>query len=152
MSHPFTEDHLVECPAIRLFSDLGWETVSAMEETFGPKGTLGRESPGEAVLISRLRPALERLNPDLPPEAITTAKDALTRDRSAMSLAAANREEYGLLKGGVPLSVADGETGAQEPIQAPMLKYLFSANAETCRYAESTRLTYFSERLIFNVC
>ena len=38
------------------------------------------------VLVSRLRPALERLNPALPPEAITAAVDELTRDRSAMSL------------------------------------------------------------------
>jgi type I restriction enzyme R subunit len=122
-AHPFTEDHLVERPAIRLFSELGWETVSAMEETFGPKGTLGRETPGEAVLLSRLRAALERLNPALPPEAITTAIDALTRDRSAMSLAAANREVYALLKEGVPLSVADGETGGQEPVRVRVIDW-----------------------------
>ena len=34
--------------------------------------------------------ALERLNPALPPEAITAAVDELTRDRSAMSLEAAH--------------------------------------------------------------
>ena len=48
--------------------------------------------------MSRLRAALERLNPALPPEAITAAVDELTRDRSAMSLEAANREVYLLLK------------------------------------------------------
>ena len=42
---PFTEDPLVERPAIQLFSSLGWETVSALEETSGPGGTLGRETP-----------------------------------------------------------------------------------------------------------
>ena len=36
-----------------------------------------------------------------PPEAITAAIDDLTRDRSAMSLAAANRDIYQLLKEGV---------------------------------------------------
>ena len=30
--HGYTEDQLVEQPAIGLFADLGWETVSAMEE------------------------------------------------------------------------------------------------------------------------
>jgi len=55
--HPFTEDHLVERPAVQLFSELGWETVAAHEETFGPGGTLGRETPGEVVLIPRLRKA-----------------------------------------------------------------------------------------------
>ena len=35
--------------------------------------SLLRETKGEAVLVSRLRAALERLNPALPPEAITAA-------------------------------------------------------------------------------
>jgi hypothetical protein len=37
------------------------------------------------VLVSRLRAALVRLNPMLPPEAIAAAVDELTRDRSAMT-------------------------------------------------------------------
>ena len=87
-THAYTEDQLVEQPAIGLFAELGWTTVSALEETFGelspglaatlshPLGegaSLGREMKGEMVLVSRLRAALERLNPALPPEAITAA-------------------------------------------------------------------------------
>ena len=83
--HVYTEDQLVEQPAIGLFAELGWAAVSALEETFGATGTLLRETKGEVVLVSRLRAALERLNPGLPPEAITAAVDELTRDRSAMS-------------------------------------------------------------------
>ena len=109
MPHPYTEDQLVEQPAIQLFSKLGWKTAYALEEVFGPRGTLQRESPGEAVLVARLRAALERLNPDLPREALSTAIDDLTRDRSTMSMAAANREVYGLLKEGIRVSVADTE-------------------------------------------
>jgi type I restriction enzyme R subunit len=45
-----------------------------------------RETKGGVVLVSRLRAALERLNPALPPEAVTTAVDELARDRSATSL------------------------------------------------------------------
>jgi type I restriction enzyme R subunit len=37
--------------------------VSALEETFGAGGTLGRETRGEVVLVERLRAALFRLNP-----------------------------------------------------------------------------------------
>src|SRR5947207_535302 len=85
MPHPYTEDQLVEQPAIGLFAELGWTTVSALEETFSATGTLLRETKGEVVLVSRLRAALERLNPALPPEAITTAVDELTRDRSALN-------------------------------------------------------------------
>jgi type I restriction enzyme R subunit len=52
----------------------------------GEGASLGRETKGKVVLVSRLRAALERLNPALPPEAIPAAVDELTRDRSAMSL------------------------------------------------------------------
>ncbi len=114
MPHAYTEDQLVEQPAIGLFADLGWTTVSAMEETFGATGTLQRETKGDAVLVARLRAALERLNPALPSEAIATAIDDLTRDRSAMSLEAANRETYLLLKEGIKVSVPDREHGGQK--------------------------------------
>src|SRR5882672_3820375 len=110
MPHAYTEDQLVERPAIGLFAELGWTTVSALEETFGATGTLLRETKGEVVLVSRLRAALERLNPALPPEAITAAVDELTRGRSAMSLEAANREVYRLLKEGIPVSVLERDS------------------------------------------
>ena len=135
MPHDYTEDQLVEQPAIGLFAELGWQTVSAMEEIIGsaepspgPAGhplplgegrgegrvALGRETKGEVVLVSRLRVALERLNPDMPPEAITAAVDELTRDRSVMSLEAANREVYLLLKDGIKVPVLDHELGGQK--------------------------------------
>ena len=115
--HAYTEDQLVEQPAIHLFADLGWQTVSAMEETFGPDGTLQRETKSEVVLVSRLRAALARLNPELPPEAITSAVDELTRDRSGMPLEAANREVYLLLKEGLRVSVPDREHGGQKTVR-----------------------------------
>jgi len=120
MSHAYSEDQLVEQPAIGLFDDLGWATVSAAEETFGVSGTLGRMAKTEAVLTGRLRTALERLNPTLPPEAITSAMDELTRNRSAMSPAAANREVHSLLKEGVRVTVANTETvESSEPSPQP---------------------------------
>ncbi|CAK0748905.1 Type I restriction enzyme R Protein [Gammaproteobacteria bacterium] len=114
----YSEDQLVEQPAIGLFATLGWQTVVALKETFGPspqaplpKGEgriwLGRETKSEVVLVGRLRAALEKFNPALPPEAINTAVDELIHDRSAMSLEAANREVYRLLKEGITVSVPD---------------------------------------------
>ena len=120
MSHAYTEDQLVEQPAIGLFAALGWQTVSAWEETLGATGTLLRETKGEVVLASRLRAALERLNPALPPEAITAAVDELIRDRSAMSLEAANREVYPLLKEGIKVSVADTDSTPHPPHPQPL--------------------------------
>ena len=55
MPHAYTEDQLVEQPAIGLFAELGWSTVSALEEVFGANGTLLRETQGGVVLVSRLR-------------------------------------------------------------------------------------------------
>lgn len=107
MTHAYTEDQLVEEPAIKLFAALGWQTASAMEEVFGPGGTLGRETPGEVILLPRLLAALKKLNPTLSTEAITAAADELARDRSTMSLVAANQEVYSLLKDGVKVSISE---------------------------------------------
>src|SRR5260370_1015961 len=67
--HGYSEDQLVEQPAIALFHEIGWEAVSASDELFGPGGTLQRETSAEVVLLSRLHAALQRLNPTLPAEA-----------------------------------------------------------------------------------
>ena len=128
MSHAYTEDQLVEQPAIGLFAEIGWTTVSAMEETFGATGTVQRETKGEVVLVSRLHLALKRLNPALPSEAITSAVDELTRDRSAMSLEAANREVYLLLKEGIRVSVPDRERGGQKTERLRVIDWEQPAN------------------------
>ncbi|HLE63373.1 MAG TPA: type I restriction endonuclease [Pyrinomonadaceae bacterium] len=114
MPHPYTEDHLVEQPAVQLFAELGWTTVSAIEEVLGLSGTLGRETKSEVLLLPRLRAALARLNPALPADAINSAVDGFARDRSAMSLAAANRELWELIRDGVKVSVPDRERGGQK--------------------------------------
>ena len=53
MSNLYSEDQLVEQPAIGLFAKLGWPTVSALAETFGAIGTLGRETKSEVVLVEQ---------------------------------------------------------------------------------------------------
>ncbi|HNJ80398.1 MAG TPA: type I restriction endonuclease subunit R, partial [Methanoregulaceae archaeon] len=109
----YTEDTLVEQPAIRLFQDLQWETSNCFDETFLPGGgSLGRETPEEVVLVRRLRSALKRFNPTLDPEVIELAIQELTRDRSTASPVNANREIYQMLKEGVrvPHRNRQGET------------------------------------------
>jgi type I restriction enzyme R subunit len=107
----YTEDSLVEQPAIQLFAELGWEALSASEEVMGACGTLGRETKSEVVLAVRLRAVLARLNRSLPPEAINAAVDELSRDRSAMTPPAANRELWALMRDGVKVSVPDAAKG-----------------------------------------
>ncbi|HNF99864.1 MAG TPA: type I restriction endonuclease, partial [Pseudomonadota bacterium] len=112
-AHAYSEEQLVEKPAVGLFAALGWQTVSAQDEALGDGGTLGRATRAEVVIQPRLRAALQRLNPTLPPQAIRAAIDELTRDRSSMSLEAANREVYRLLKDGISVSVPDAKHGGQ---------------------------------------
>jgi type I restriction enzyme R subunit len=106
----FSEQELVEKPTIELFEKLGFQTRNCFHELFGPQGTLGRDSPSEVILISRLRPKLLHLNPDIPKESIETAIEELTRDRSSMSMVQANKEIYLTLKSGIKVSFRkDGE-------------------------------------------
>lgn len=110
MSTDFSEDTLVEQPAITLFAELGYETANCFYEKVGiGASTLGRETTEEVVLVPKLRTALERLNPhlarsDKSGEAINLAIEELARDRGAMSLVQANREVYKLLKDGVKVA------------------------------------------------
>ncbi len=53
------------------------------------------------MLIARLRPALERLNPTLSTAAIDATVEELTRDLSILSPARANQAMYHLIKDGV---------------------------------------------------
>ena len=66
MSKGYSEDPLVEQPAIELLAGLGWRTMGAFDEVFGEGGTLGRDRMGEVVLLRHLVPALKKLNPKAP--------------------------------------------------------------------------------------
>lgn len=110
MSTDYSEDTLVEQPAIALFEELGYETANCFHEKTGTSGsTLGRETTEEVILVPKLRSALEKLNPGLDSDAIDLAIDELARDRSAMSLVQANREVYKLLKDGVKVAFENDE-------------------------------------------
>lgn len=105
--NPYTEDNLVERPAMELLHTMGWDTLNCYNEKFGKDGTLGRETSSEVVLLRYLREALVRLNPKLDRDAIDIAVEELTKDRSAMSPVRANAEIYKLLKDGVPVIYRD---------------------------------------------
>ena len=101
----YSEDALVEQPAIKLLEELGWETVRGRD--------LKRETQSDAILTACLCPGLKRLNPQVPFEAIDQAIAEITRDRSQMSMVAANRELYHLLKNGVRTTVTDSENDGE---------------------------------------
>jgi type I restriction enzyme R subunit len=101
----YSEDAAVEQPAIELFKELGWKHINALHETFGADGALGRETKAEVFLTRFLRPAIERLNPEIPSEAVEAALIQVIKDRSALQHARANREVYELLRDRVPVSI-----------------------------------------------
>ena len=67
----YSENTLVEQPAIALFAALRWQTANLYHETFGPHSTEGRESEHQVILPRRLKQALKKLNSTLPEEALT---------------------------------------------------------------------------------
>lgn len=111
-----SEDATTEKPALELLSNLEWNVFDAFAETDGSQKELsGRERLDEVVLVKYLRPALEKLNPDAPIEAIEATITELQRDRSTMLPVAANQEIYKLLKDGFKTTFQD-DNGETKPI------------------------------------
>lgn len=118
----FSENALVEQPAIELFKALGWEVGDASDPVWGSQALLGRETNHEVVLTARLRPALERLNPHLAAGALDLAIELLTRDRSTLSSVAANQDVYRLIKDGVKVKARDAH-GQEEHVTVRVIDW-----------------------------
>lgn len=91
--NPYSEDQLIEQPAINLLKEIGWETLncySEFEQT--EESPLGRQTRSEVVLTARLETALKRFNPTATDDAIAKAVEELTQSRTVMSPIEANRE------------------------------------------------------------
>lgn len=112
-AHDYGEDAAIEQPAIQLFGSLGWETANLYHEWASGKSSEKRESEKQVVLEGRLRTVVERLNPELPPDAIVKVIEEVTRDRSRMVPVNANQELWKLLREGVKVKVTT-KRGGQE--------------------------------------
>jgi len=134
----YSEDGLVEQPAIRLFEELGWETVNATDEALGAEGTLGRDVKGEVILGARLRSVTKRLNPGFPDVAINAAMDEVSRDRSAMTPESANRELWVLMRDGVKVSIADHDKGGLKTERVQLIDWLNPTNNDFLLVSQMT--------------
>ncbi|MCK4864676.1 MAG: type I restriction endonuclease subunit R [Gammaproteobacteria bacterium] len=103
----YTEDELIEQPAINLFFTIGWQTIDCFSEVFGEKGTLGRDNRSEVILVRELREALIKINPTCTTNEISLAIEEIARDRSVMSAMAANEACYKLIREGVKVKADD---------------------------------------------
>ena len=119
MSAEYSEDKLVQETYANYFrDDLGWQTIFAYnEETLGSNATstLGRTSQAETILTRPLRAALIRLNPGHPTTAYDQAIETLTTYNPSTPLLTLNRDNYKLLRDGIPVKYDDPATG--DPIE-----------------------------------
>jgi type I restriction enzyme R subunit len=101
----YSESELIEKPAMELFGQLGWSVQNCFHE-FDENGLsfLGRETKAEVILISKLKPFLKKINPDISETSLDEAIKILTADRSLMGMVSANREVFDLLKNGILVS------------------------------------------------
>lgn len=74
----------------------------------------GRANKRDVILTDRVKEAAIRLNPDIPAKAIDDAVEKFLDRRQAMSLVAANREIYNLLRDGIPVEFDDAEGKRQQ--------------------------------------
>jgi type I restriction enzyme R subunit len=57
----YTEDALIEQPAINLFNEIGWQTLDCFSETYGEDTLLGWDNRSEIVIVRELREALTQI-------------------------------------------------------------------------------------------
>ena len=104
MQNPYSEDQLIEQPAISILKDIGWIYQNHINEFESDFQFNNRQTKSDILLLDRLQDALERLNPNTPRDAIKQAIDTLTQSRTLMNPVEANREIYFLLKDGVTVN------------------------------------------------
>jgi type I restriction enzyme R subunit len=102
----------------------------------------GRTHKRDVILAERVREAAIRLNPDIPSTAIEDALDKLLDRRQAMTLIAANREIYGLLRDGIPVEF-DNAQGVRQQEHVRLLDFNAPDNN---RYLAVTQLWIKGER------
>ncbi len=120
MSTPAFTESTVEDAALAWLEGIGWRLAHGPE--IAPDTPAAeRRDYGEVVLARRLRDALARLNPALPPEALEGAFRKLTRPEGA-DLIQRNRAVHRLLVDGVTVEYRDAE-GAIRGAQARVIDF-----------------------------
>lgn len=99
--HNLSEKNL-ELEAINKILELGsYDFIDAYKEKFGLDGTFGRQTTAEFTLPRNLKNSLQKLNPNLPKQAIDKAFYQLCEGKTTLNLTRANQHFYQLIKDGV---------------------------------------------------
>jgi type I restriction enzyme R subunit len=102
----------------------------------------GRSDKRDVILVDRVREAAVRLNPQIPAMVIEVALEKLLDRRQAMSLVAANREVYNLLRDGIPVEFDDAR-GVRQEERVRLIDFNEAANND---YLAVTQLWIQGER------
>ena len=103
-----TEDAFAEKPAIEWLHAMGWSLRHGIELI--PAESAERKILADVVLQQTLRAAVAKLNPELPPEAVTRAVDLALTGTSPVRIL--NHQAFHeLLLSGVPVAWLDGARG-----------------------------------------
>lgn len=106
----FSEDTLVEQPAIKLFKELDYNHQSHYKENFNTP-TSERKEMNEVVLNNQLKASLKKLNPNASRGAIALTIEELTKSRAQLEIEQANKEVYDLIKNGVKVEILTNDEG-----------------------------------------
>ncbi|HMM48227.1 MAG TPA: type I restriction endonuclease subunit R [Miltoncostaeaceae bacterium] len=117
---PFGEDSLAEQPALALLEELGWRRVAGPD--ISPGGiTPGRNDWRDVVLADRLHEAVERLNPELPREAVRRVVE-LALTTSSPNVVDDHAAFHRLLLDGVPVTWVDRD-GGERTVRARLVDF-----------------------------
>ena len=124
----FTES-AVEQATLAWLESMGYLILSGLE--IAPGETMAeRESYGQVVLDLRLRQALQRLNPQVPADALEEAFRKLTRPDSP-SLVASNHVIHKYLVEGVPVSIGEATCLRRAPVVISSTRYAAMTRVST---------------------
>src|SRR5439155_18832700 len=101
-----------------------------------------RANKRDVILVDRVKEAVFALNPNIPAKAINEALEKLLDRRQAMSLVAANREIYDLLRDGIPVEF-DNAKGQKQQERVRLIHF---NEPDKNRYLAVTQLWVRGER------
>lgn len=104
------EDEIERALLQRLHENYGYETLNCY--TVDPADLSdgsGRADKREVILQDRLREAITRINPDIPPSVFDDVLKELCDQRQVLAPVAANREVDGLIRDGVQVEFKDAQ-------------------------------------------
>ncbi len=110
MPNLITEEQIEEALARRLKQLHGYDSLNCYtEDPEDLNDGSNRASKREVIFLDRLREAAVALNDKIPASAIDAALETFAERRLSMSLPAANKEIYELLRTGVPVDYDDAK-------------------------------------------